>query len=164
MNQKIRIATIDDLPAIVDIYNQSIPHRLATADIEPISVEQRLDWFHKHVLPQRPLWLMELDDQVAGWCSFQDFYGRCAYQSTVEISIYVDYQFQQLGVAKKLLSNAIDYAKLNDIESIVAFVFSHNKPSINLFLRHEFASWGLLPNVAELDGVKISLSILGKSI
>jgi phosphinothricin acetyltransferase len=37
----IRDATEDDLPAIVAIYNASIPSRTATADTEPISIKRR---------------------------------------------------------------------------------------------------------------------------
>ena len=40
-----RDATLDDLPAIVDIYNQSIPAGTATADTRPITVESRRPWF-----------------------------------------------------------------------------------------------------------------------
>jgi phosphinothricin acetyltransferase len=40
-------------------------------------------------------------------------------------------------------------------------VFAHNAPSIALFERHGFVRWGLLPGVAELDGVERDLAILG---
>lgn len=35
-----------DLPRIVEIYNQIIPSRLATADLKPVSVEEREEWFN----------------------------------------------------------------------------------------------------------------------
>lgn len=35
----VRDAVEADLPAIVDIYNASIPGRMATADAEPVTVE-----------------------------------------------------------------------------------------------------------------------------
>ncbi len=43
-----------DLPNIVDIYNQIIPSRLATADLEPVSVESRKSWFHSFT-PTHPI-------------------------------------------------------------------------------------------------------------
>lgn len=33
---------------IVEIYNSSIPGRLATADTEPVGVESRREWFDRH--------------------------------------------------------------------------------------------------------------------
>ena len=90
----VRSARINDLTAIVDIYNQSIPSRLATADTESIAVAQRLDWYN-HRSPQRPLWVVESSNQIIGWLSFQNFYGRPAYQHTAEISIYVATEYHK---------------------------------------------------------------------
>ena len=40
-NLSIRLAAIDDLPRIVEIYNQSIAGKQATADLQPVSVADR---------------------------------------------------------------------------------------------------------------------------
>ncbi|MDY6937835.1 MAG: N-acetyltransferase, partial [Cyanobacteriota bacterium] len=53
----IRDATLDDLSAIVEIYNAAIPGRMATADTEPISVDSRLSWYRKHCTSDLPLWV-----------------------------------------------------------------------------------------------------------
>lgn len=50
-----RAATPADLPAIVDIYNATIPSRLVTADLEPVSVASRERWFADHQRRTRPL-------------------------------------------------------------------------------------------------------------
>jgi len=55
----IRDANVDDLPAIVAIYNAAIPGRMATADLEPLSVESRRQWFNEHLPGSRPLWVVE---------------------------------------------------------------------------------------------------------
>ena len=41
----IRIASASDLPAIVAIYNQAVEQRFATADLRPVTVDQRRAWF-----------------------------------------------------------------------------------------------------------------------
>ncbi|MGX7015102.1 GNAT family N-acetyltransferase [Vagococcus silagei] len=43
-----KIAEFNDLPEIVRIYNQTISTRMATADLDPISVESRYEWFEQH--------------------------------------------------------------------------------------------------------------------
>ena len=53
----IRPATIADLPAIVDIYNDAVADRFATADTSPVTVEQRRPWFDAH------------DDEYRSTCS-----------------------------------------------------------------------------------------------
>ncbi|MDJ0591438.1 MAG: GNAT family N-acetyltransferase [Pleurocapsa sp. MO_226.B13] len=159
----IRDAEASDLTAIVDIYNQSIPDRLATADTEPIAVASRLDWYRNRPL-NRPLWVAIKNEQVAGWLSFQNFYGRPAYLHTAEISIYVANQFQRQGIGSKLLARAIARSPQLQLTTLLGFIFAHNQPSLNLFIRYAFSQWGYLPDLAVLDGVERSLVILGRKI
>ena len=44
----IRIATDTDLPAIVEIYNEAVAERFATADLTPVTLERREQWFEEH--------------------------------------------------------------------------------------------------------------------
>jgi len=50
----IRGAIEADLPAIVDIYNATVPTRMITAELEPTTVEARLPWFREHSPDQHP--------------------------------------------------------------------------------------------------------------
>jgi len=52
---RVRDATLEDLSAIIEIYNSTIPSRIVSADTEPVSVEQRLPWFHEHDPARRPI-------------------------------------------------------------------------------------------------------------
>ena len=105
----IRDARADDLAAVVEIYNASIPGRRATADLEAVDVGQRRAWFARHDA-RRPLWIAEQSGAVAGWLSFEEFYGRPAYDRTAEISIYIHPDHQGQGVGRELLRAAIDRA------------------------------------------------------
>ncbi len=159
----IRDAKIEDLPAIVEIYNSSIAGRMATADLEPVTVSSRLDWFDAHN-PRRPIWTIEVDDKIGGWLSLRSFYGRDAYRHTAEVSVYVstDYHRQHLG--DRLLTHAIASCPNLDLNTLVGFIFGHNQPSINLFKKHKFQQWGFLPQIAKLNGVERDLVILGRKI
>lgn len=81
---RIRHACYADLPAIVAIYNASIPGRQATADTEPVTVAAREAWFHDHNPARRPLLVAEDAQGLAGWLSVRSFYGRPAYAATVK--------------------------------------------------------------------------------
>ncbi|MBD8027453.1 GNAT family N-acetyltransferase [Ureibacillus sp. 179-F W5.1 NHS] len=166
MSQEIafRDATLEDLPRIVEIYNSTIPGRMVTADTEPVTVEDRLKWFHEHSPSKRPLWVVELDGQICGWVSLQDFYGRPAYSATVEVSIYLDENFRGHGLGKKVLTKVIESAPNYGVETILGFIFGHNEPSLRLFTSFGFEKWALLPEVATLDGIKRDLIILGKKV
>ena len=156
----IRVAVIDDLADIVNIYNQTIPSRLATADTHIVSLESRHDWFTAHH-EKRPLLVAEIDNQIAGWASLNDFYGRPAYYATVELSIYIDSAYQGQGLGKQLVAYCIDLAPSLNISNLLGFVFSHNRASISLLENHGFTQWGHLPRIAEMDNNKYSLDIWG---
>ena len=64
----IRDATEEDLPAIVGIYNESIPGGAATADLKPITVESRREWFRDFDPERRPCWVAEEDGGDLGLC------------------------------------------------------------------------------------------------
>ena len=56
---EFRKAVHADLPRIVEIYNQIIPSRLATADLEPVTVADREAWFASFTVTH-PLWVMTI--------------------------------------------------------------------------------------------------------
>lgn len=160
----IRHAVEDDLLEIVSIYNASIPARLATADTEPVSVESRVGWFRRHEPSRGPLRVLEREGQVAGWLAFEPFYGRPAYGATAEVGVYVAPAYQRSGVATALMQDAVAIAPDLGYRTLLGFVFGHNAPSLRLFERFGFESWGSLPRVAELDGVERDLVILGRRV
>lgn len=160
-----RDATIQDLPKIVEIYNSTVASRIVTADTEPVSVESRLSWFNEHSPEKRPLWIIEIESkEIAGWASFQSFYGRPAYNSTVEISIYLDPTQRRKGLGKQVLAHCIKAAPRYGVKTLLGFIFAHNEPSLKLFSSFGFQEWANLPNVAILDGVERSLIIMGKRV
>lgn len=160
-----RDATQGDLARIVEIYNTTIASRVVTADTEPVSVESRQKWFDDHSPARRPLWVIEDEkNKIIGWVSFQSFYGRPAYNGTVEISIYLDPAARGKGLGKTALNFAIEKTKSLGVHTLLGFIFAHNEPSLKLFRNAGFNDWALLPDIATLDGVERSLIILGKRV
>ena len=158
----IRDALESDLPAIIDIYNATVPTRIVTAELEPTTVEARLPWFLEHSPDQHPFWVAECDGRVIGWLDFKKFLPRCAYRGTAEISVYVDQKFRRRGVAHRLLEEAIARSPSLGITAIVGLIFGHNQPSLKLFERLGFQRWGLLPGIARLDGLERDLVVMGR--
>jgi L-amino acid N-acyltransferase YncA len=161
---RFRNAVATDLKNIVDIYNSTVESRMVTADTKPVSVESRVNWFNEHTPTKRPLWIVEQDNQTIGWISFQSFYGRPAYDSTAEISIYLHPSFRGKGLGKQILEYVIHNSSALGIKTLLGYIFAHNEPSLKLFRKFGFQDWALLPNIAELDSVERSLIIVGKRI
>jgi len=159
-----RLARFEDLPAIVAIYNSTIPSRQVTADTEPVSVESRHAWFAEHAPERRPLWVVEEGGQVIGWLSYSNFYGRPAYSGTAELSIYLHEQARGKGLGSYFLEQAIAHAPAIGVHTLLGFIFGHNEPSLKLFEKFAFERWANMPRVATLDGIERDLIILGKRI
>lgn len=165
MSLIFRDADISDLSRIVEIYNSTVSSRMVTADIEPVSVESREKWFADHNPEKRPLWMVENPSgEVVGWVSFQSFYGRPAYDATVEVSIYLDEKHRGQGIGKQVLQYCIDRSPDFGVKTLLGFIFAHNEPSLNLFRCFGFEDWATLPCIALLDGVERDLKILGKRV
>jgi L-amino acid N-acyltransferase YncA len=170
MSYRHRIATLEDLPTVVAIYNSTIASREVTADTEPVTVESRLNWFHEHQPGRRPLWIIERADddsvqpEILGWISYSNFYGRPAYSGTAEVSIYIAEAWRGKGIGRYALTEAIAFAPQIKVHTLLGFIFGHNKPSLALFERFGFDTWANFPRVANLDGIERDLIILGKRV
>ena len=104
---------------------------------------------------------MEQEGRIIGWLSFEDFYGRPAYDGTAEISIYMHEDSRGAGHGDRFLRHAINSGLQLGLKRLLAFIFAHNAPSISLFQKFGFVKWGELPEVAEMDGQHYDLLILG---
>lgn len=164
MNLTLRKAVLEDLDAVVAIYNSTIASRMVTADTEEVTPADRMDWFLRHT-DRRPLMVAEDETgKVAAWISFETFYGRPAYDKTAEISIYLHQDCRGKGAGSFLLKEALAFAPAIGIRSLMAFIFGHNVPSIKLFEKFGFTEWGVFPGIAEMDGKRYDLNILGREL
>jgi phosphinothricin acetyltransferase len=161
---KIRNAIEADLSAIVEIHNAAIASGISTAQLEPVTVEDRRKWFRAHSPTQYPIWVAELDGAISGWLSFREFLPRCAYRGTVEVSVYVHEIFRRRGIGRRLLQQAIARGPQLKMHSLIGLIFSQNKPSISLFCAAGFESWGQLPSVARIDETPHDLTIFGRHV
>jgi L-amino acid N-acyltransferase YncA len=161
----IRVAQIDDLPAIVDIYNQSIPSKQSTGDIQPLSVRDRMPWFEEHRSDGHPIFVAEVDGRVAGWCSLSAYRpGRAALRFTAEISYYISYAYHRQGVATALVEHALAACPALQIRHVFAIVLEGNQGSLNLLEKMGFAQWGYLPRVADFDGKEVGHLYYGRHV
>ena len=161
---QIRNATRADLPAIVEIYNSIIPGRMVTADLEPITVESRINWLETHDPARRPIWVLEDQTEIVAWLSFDTFYARAAYDGTAMVAIYVAERKRGAGIGRMLLTSAIQRAPSLGVRVLLGYIFAHNEPSLRLFTKFGFERWAHLPGVTRLDGVDRDVVIMGKRV
>ncbi|MEA2640695.1 MAG: hypothetical protein QOF51_2089 [Chloroflexota bacterium] len=158
---QVRLVQPTDLPAIVAIYNASIPGHSATTDLVPVTMADREAWFAAHEPSRHPLWVAVNGADVVGWMSLSTFYGRAAYIPTVEASLYVHPDWQRRGVGRFLLRYAVQAAPALGIRTILAVVFAHNTASLRLLDGEGFARWGLMPRIAHMPEGRRDVVIFG---
>ena len=161
----IRLAQIDDLPAIVDIYNQSIPSKQSTGDTQPLRVEDRMIWFREHLPEKHPIFVAEVDGQAAGWCSLSAYRpGRAALRFTAEISYYIGLAYHRQGIATALVEHALAACPRPQIRHLFAIVLEGNGASLKLLEKMGFEQWGYLPRVADFDGKEVGHLYYGRHV
>ena len=156
----IRDATEADLPAIVGIYNESIPGGVATADLKSITVESRREWFRDFDPERRPCWVAEEDGEILGCVYLRSFYGgRPAYDKTAEISTYLSADAQGEGLGTFLKEKMITECPRLGVENLLSFYFDHNEASKRINEKLGFETAGHLTEIANVFGEKRGLVI-----
>ena len=145
---KIRSATRDDLPAILEIYNEAVLNTTASYDYEPRTLEHRIGWFDDHVKHNYPIFVaVNNEARVIGWSSLSRFHDRMGYRFTSENSIYVAADQRGQGVGKLLMPPLIESARQRGLHAIIGVIDAANEASIRLHASFGFQRVGLFKEV-----------------
>jgi L-amino acid N-acyltransferase YncA len=161
----IRLASLDDLAEIVSIYNEAVELRFATADLRPVTIDERVDWFRRHEPSMFPIYVLDESRSVRGWCSLSAYRpGRMALIETAEISYYVRGDSQRRGIGSALVRHAMKEAPELGKRILFGIVLERNVASIGLMHKCGFELWGRLPDVAAFGGDFVSHLYYGRKL
>ena len=145
---KIRPANSDDLPGILEIYNDAVLHTTATYDYEPRTLEHRRAWFDDHAQSNHPIFVaIDPAYRVVGWSSLNRYHDRMGYRFTTENSVYVAADQRGKGIGKLLMPPLIDGARERKLRAILAVIDADNAVSIRLHAAFGFERVGLFKQV-----------------
>jgi L-amino acid N-acyltransferase YncA len=151
----IRNAKPEDLIKINEIYNQAVSEGF-TGHTLPLDIKETEDWYVKHSMDTYPVFVAEVENEIAAWLSFSPYrQGRQAFRHTAEISYYLHKQHRRKGIGTFLVDYALRQAKIYHFNVLMAIVLENNEGSIRLLESAGFSRSAVLPNVAEMNGVKI---------
>jgi L-amino acid N-acyltransferase len=157
---QIRTAQDQDLPAILEIYNDAIMNTTAVYDYEPHTLEMRKQWFRIKEAQGYPVFVAEDNGRVVGFSSIGPWRAWAAYKYSVENSIYVAVDQRGKGIGKKLLEPLIEAAKQLDLHAIIAGIDATNEVSINLHKRFGFIETGTFKQVGFKFGRWLDLTFM----
>jgi phosphinothricin acetyltransferase len=145
---RIRPAAENDLPAILDIYNDAVLNTVATADYEPQTLEMRREWFDLRVQKGLPIFVAEDEaGRVVGWSALSPYHGRIGYRFTAETSIYVAADRRGQGIGRALLPPLIEAARQGGLHALIASIDGSNEASIRLHAAFGFEKVGYMKEV-----------------
>lgn len=157
----------DDLPAILDIYNEAVANTTAIWNEATVDLANRRDWLRQRREQGYPVLVaQDHDGRAIGYASFGDWRAWDGYRFTVEHSIYVHKDQRGKGVANLLLPALIERANELGKHVIIAGIEGSNDVSIRLHARHGFEEVGRMREVGTkfgrwLDLVFMQLSLDG---
>jgi len=156
----IRNATEDDLPGILEIYNDAIINTTAVYDYRPHTLDMRMAWFKEKKEKGIPVFVADNNGQVAGFASYGPFRAWAAYKYSVEHSVYVHTAFRRQGIAKQLMQVLIEHIKQKEIHTVVAGIDANNAVSIHLHSQLGFVEAGHFKQVGYKFGKWLDLTFM----
>ena len=142
----IRPATLQDQPGILAIYNESVLNSTATFDTDPRTPEKQVEWFNRHKA-NHPVLVAEENGQIAGWASLSPWSDRCAYDSTVEVSVYLAPEQRGKGLGFQLLQLVTEAGRKAGNHTVISRISSDNLASIRI---HEKAGYSTVGTMKEV--------------
>ena len=150
----IRSATPQDIPAITKIYAAAVEHGTASFELEaPDEAEmaRRMQRLHEGGYPYLAA---ERDGRLVGYAYAGVYRARPAYRWSVEDSIYLDPDYQRLGIGRELLDCLIATCEGAGFRQMIAVIGDsvNQTPSIGLHRHAGFRLVGILENVGFKNG------------
>lgn len=155
----IRDAGSADIPAIVDIYNESVVSSTATFDTTPKTIEDYTVWFSAHDAGH-PVVVAEQGGVVAGWAALSRYSDRAAYDGTAEVSLYVARSHWRRGIGKRLFSAIVDRGRTAGLHTVISRIAEGNDVSVALHTSAGFFTVGVMRQVGRKFGRLLDVIIM----
>ena len=163
----IRDATLDDLPAIVELLNIAVVETTALYTEDLIDVTDRVSWFETKQRRGFPVVVAEIDGTVAGFATYGDFRDSVAlpgYRFTVEHSIHVARARWGAGVGRALVVALLERARHAGLRVMVGAIDGENEASIRFHERLGFVETARMPQVGFKFGRWLDLVLMQRTI
>ena len=161
---EVRDAIADDLPAILEIYNDVIATTTAVYRDDPATLDDRQAWWQARVTQGYPVLVAHDDGTVLGFASFGDFRAWPGYRFTVEHTVHVRSDCRRRGVGHLLMTDVLRRGRELGKHVMVAGVDAENAGSIRFHERLGFERVGHLREVGFKFGRRLDLVFLQRML
>jgi len=161
---RIRPAELSDASRIAEIYNDAILHGTATFDTEVKTIEERVSWLSDHVRNNLPVLVSESDGFVTGFAALNQWSPRKAYDTTAEVSLYMDAAYRGSGTGKLLFEQIVLSAQSVGLHCLVGRITQGNTVSIALSEQLGFSHIGIMREAGKKFGKFLDVHLMQRII
>jgi phosphinothricin acetyltransferase len=145
MSVCIRIATDNDISAILNIYKPYIEGTAITFEYAVPSLAEFTNRFHS-IVSQYPWLVCEIDGEIAGYAYGGPTFERTAFQWDAELSIYLDPRYHKRKIGTALYYCLFDLLSIQGYYNIYGVITSDNQISIELHKALGFTEFAVFKN------------------
>jgi L-amino acid N-acyltransferase YncA len=161
---QIRPAVAADAFRIASIYNDAILNGTATFDTEEKSESDRIQWLSEHVADNLPVLVSLQDGVVTGFAALNKWSPRKAYDTTAEVSLYMDAAYRGSGTGKLLFEQIVLAAQSVGLHCLVGRITQGNTVSIALSEQLGFSHIGIMREAGKKFGKFLDVHLMQKII
>ena len=141
----IRPAAPNDLADLTGIYNHYVETSHATFDTEPFDTTARAPWFEQFDGARYQCWVAQengtgtdLGTGIIGFATSQPLKTKRAYETSVEVSVYVAPGHARRGIGRALYQSLLTALDNEDLHRAYGVIALPNDASIALHREFEF--------------------------
>lgn len=137
---EVRVADEADLPGLNAVYNHYVRQTHVTFDLEPVTMEQRREWFTHYAPSGRHRLVVAVSGEgaVIGYAASSPWRPKRAYETSVETSVYLAPGATGLGIGTALYSELFEALAGEDVHRAYAGIALPNDASVALHERFGF--------------------------
>ena len=128
----IRPAIRADLGRLTDIYNHYVTSSHATFDVMPFTETGRSSWFEQFDGERYQCLVAEADRKVVGYACSTRLKEKPAYQTSIEMSVYLTEEAHGNGIGTQLYRELLDRLRDKDVHRAYALIAQPNDASMKL--------------------------------
>ncbi len=163
---EFRTVTDGDVAAVLDIYNHYIQTSTVTFDLDPWSAEDMNHKIETVAELGMPFIVAELDGDLVGYGYLSTWREKCAYETTMENTLYLRDSARGAGIGRLLLDELMRLGREAGVREVIAVIANtaDAAPSIRLHEKAGFVRVGEMDRVGRKFDEWIGVVMMQKSL
>lgn len=153
----------NDLPFVKEVYEYYINHSTATFHIGEISIDEIKEFIHvQH--PRYKSFIIQYQQVPVGYCYFNYYKKRQAYDRTAEVTLYLKPEYCGKGIGREALRFLEVEALKVGLKNLLGVISGDNMESIALFEKMGYSKCAHFARVGEKFNKILDVVVYQKEI